>query len=102
MTYGYLQHISEDGFWGTQIALVYSFAVVIIKGHNLKDIVDAIDSEHCECLQQFDERRWPRPEDPKAPIIDSIAFHVETRAKAMDQARAEIDEVRRNPPAPAS
>ncbi len=98
MSYGYLQHITEDGIYGTQLGLVYSFSVVVIKGQNLQALVDAIDTETCECLQQFDADRWERPSDPKATIIDSITVHVQTRVEAMDKARAEIEAVRQNPP----
>lgn len=90
MSYGYLQHITEDGIYGTQLGIVYTFSVVVIKGRNLKPIIDAIDAETCEFVQAFDPHRWDMPSDPKAPFIESITVHVQTRVEAMDQARAEI------------
>ena len=99
MTYNYLQYISEDGIYGTQLALVFAFSVVIIKGRNLHALVDAIDAELCESVQEFDASRWDLPADPKAPFVESIKIHVQTRVEAMDQARAEIGALRRSPQA---
>jgi hypothetical protein len=84
INYGYLQRIVEDGDFGTQIGLVYSFAVVIIKGRNLQPVIDAIDAEQCEVVQQFDSERWEKPLDPKAAFVERIEFHVQTKVEAAD------------------
>lgn len=91
INYGYLQRIVEDGRFGTQLGLVYSFAVVIIKGRNLQAVADAIDQERCESLTQFDPQHWPRPSDPAAPYIEGMEFHVQTKVEASDQLLADIE-----------
>ena len=90
ISYGYLYRLVEDGAFGTQLGLIYSFAFVVIKGRNLQPLADAIDAELCEYVQQFDPRQWASPPDAKAPFVDSIAFHVETRVEASDRMLAEI------------
>ncbi|MCW5631888.1 MAG: hypothetical protein KIT17_00995 [Rubrivivax sp.] len=88
--YSYLLRIVEDGVYGTQVGLIYSFAVIILQGRNLQPIADAIDMERCELVQQFDADRWARPEDEKAPIIERIDFHVQSKVEASDALLAEI------------
>jgi hypothetical protein len=91
INYGYLQRIVEDGRFGTQLGLVFSFAVIIIKGRNLQAVADAIDQERCESLTQFDPQQWPRPSDPGAPFIEGMEFHVQTRVEASDQLLSDIE-----------
>lgn len=91
INYGYLQRIVEDGRFGTQLGLVFSFAVIIIKGRNLQAVADAIDQERCESLTQFDPERWARLSDPAAPYIEGMEFHVQTRVEASDQLLADIE-----------
>lgn len=75
--YGYLLRIVEDGIYGTELCLVYSFAVFVILGRNLTPIADAISSEHCEFVQEFDESRWAEPTNPDAPFVASIEVHLQ-------------------------
>lgn len=84
MHYGYLQRIVEDSIYGTQLGLVFTFAVVILQGRNLQAVAEAIDAEQCEFVQQFDPSRWEEPSDPKAPFIESIEIHVQTKVEAAD------------------
>ena len=80
VTYSYLLRIVEDGGLGTQICLVYTFMVVIIKGRNLNAVADAIDAESCLFVQEYDSVRWQKPADASAPFIDSIEIHAERPA----------------------
>ena len=75
--YGYLLRVVEDGIYGTELCLVYTFAVFVILGRNLSAIADAIANERCEFVQEYDESRWPMPSDPNAPFVDSIEVHVQ-------------------------
>lgn len=88
--YSYLLRIVEDGVFGTQIGLIYSFAVIILQGRNLQVVAEAIDAERCEFVQQFDPERWAKPSDAKVPIIERIDFHVQSRVEASDALLAEI------------
>lgn len=90
VNYSYLHRIVEDGVYGTQIGLIYSFAVIILQGRNLQLVAEAIDVERCEFVQQFDPDRWERPADAKAPIIERIDFHVQSKIEASDALMAEI------------
>lgn len=92
INYSYLHRILEDGVFGTQIGLVFSFAVVTIRGRNLQSVAEAIDAECCEFIQEFDRERWEMPSDPKAPFIERIDIHVQTKVEASDALLAEIAE----------
>lgn len=97
MHYGYLLRIVEDGLYGTELALVFTFSVVVIKGRNLQPIAEAIDAEACEFIQQYDPARWQTPTDATAPFIEDIAIHVHTEmVKAADKVLMDIDEIQRN------
>lgn len=91
--YSYLHRIVEDGDYGKQIALVYQFAVVIIKGRNLWVVAEAISDENCELIQAFNPDKWERPTDESKPFIESIDIHVQSReamVKATDDALGDI------------
>lgn len=98
INYSYLHRIVEDGIYGTEIGLIFSFAVILIKGRNLTPIAEAIDRETCELVQQFDASRWPAPTDPKAPFIDKIEIHVQTKVQASDELLASIEVKKRTNP----
>ena len=75
--YGYLLRVVEDGIYGTELCLVYTFAVFVILGRNLSAIADAIADERCEFVQEYDPSRWAMPTDSNAPFVDSIEVHVQ-------------------------
>jgi hypothetical protein len=75
MTYGYLHRIADDGGLYEQIALIFSFAVVILRGRNLYPVAEAVMEERCEWVQQYDAARWPMPAADK-PLVESIDIHV--------------------------
>jgi hypothetical protein len=78
--YGYLLRVVEDGIYGTELCLVYTFAVFVILGRNLSGIADAIADERCEFVQEYDPSRWAMPTDEKAPFVESIEVHVQKLA----------------------
>jgi hypothetical protein len=94
LSYSYLQRMIEDGIYGTLVVLIYSAAVVVIKGRNLQHLADAIDAETCEFIQEFDPARWAMPVDEKEPFIEELSVHVETReqiVRTSDWALADIE-----------
>ncbi len=97
INYSYLHRIVEDGIYGTEIGLIFSFAVILIKGRNLTPIAEAIDRETCEFIQQFDASRWPEPSDPKTPFVETIDIHVQTKVEASDELLARIAAAQRLP-----
>ena len=74
--YGYLLRVVEDGTFGTELCLVYTFAVFVILGRNLTMIGDAIADERCEFVQEYDPSRWTMPSDEDAPFVESIEVHL--------------------------
>jgi hypothetical protein len=65
--------VAFNGEYGTELALVYSFLMVKIKGRNLQPVIAAILDNRCEFIQDFDAREF-LPPDPAAPLIESIEF----------------------------
>lgn len=59
-----------------RLALIFSFMAVTLTGRNLGPIAEAVASEHCEFIEQFDSKQWKRPA-PDAPIIETIEFVTE-------------------------
>ena len=74
MTYGYLHRIVDDEGRNEQLAFVFLFAVVIVRGRNLYPVADAVAEERAEWVQQYDPARWPMPAEDK-PLIESIVVH---------------------------
>jgi hypothetical protein len=87
LPYFTLQRIVTDADYGTSLALIWGYAVVIIRGRNLQAIDASLATEHCEELREFDPDRYARPDDTDA-FIDSIKIHTESR-EAMAKAEAE-------------
>lgn len=77
LTYSYLHRILDDDGLDEQLALVFQFCVVMIRGRNLFSVAEAIEREVCEWIQPFDPVKWERPTDPKAPYIESIDIRVD-------------------------
>jgi hypothetical protein len=81
MTYGYLHRIVDDEGRDEQLALVFSFAVVVLRGRNLYAVAEALDEERCQWVQQHDPARWPMPAEDK-PLIESIDIHIDREQMA--------------------
>jgi hypothetical protein len=59
---------------GTEIILDFSDMTVVITGRNLRRGAQAIADGRCFAVEAFDGTRRAKPDDPKAPFIDSIRF----------------------------
>ena len=75
--YHFLHRIIDDDDCGEQLALVYQFAVVFIRGRNLFSVAEAIEREVCEWVQPFDAAKWEKPANPEAPFVESIEIRVD-------------------------
>lgn len=71
--YGYLIDLMWDGDEGREIALVYSHAVIMIKGRNLRELAEQLVMEKIGWIQEFDAKRWAKPAESE-PIIESIEY----------------------------
>ena len=71
--YGYLIDAMWDGDHGREIALVYSHAVIMLKGRNLQDLAQQLVMEKIGWIQEYDQKRWPIPAADQA-IIESIEY----------------------------
>lgn len=72
MTYNNLLEIIWEHEFAGHIELIYSFAIVTIKGDNLEPVARAIADGACRVIRQFDPKRHDKP-PPDALIIRSIA-----------------------------
>jgi hypothetical protein len=77
LPYSYLLRIVEDGPYGTELVLVYTFAVVVILGRNLQQIAEAIADERCVFVEEWDTERREKPKDDSEPFIESIKVHTQ-------------------------
>jgi hypothetical protein len=76
--YCYLLDITHDGPYGTNFVLYYSFMLmVLVEGKNLQPVIMAIQMGTADFIQEYDPDRWPKPNDSKAPFIESIKVIVE-------------------------
>ena len=51
----------------------YSFMMmVLVEGLNLQPVVMALQMGTADFIQEFDADRWQKPNDEKAPFIESI------------------------------
>lgn len=71
--YSYLIDVMWDGDEGREIALVFSHAVIMVKGRNLKDLAQQLVMEKIGWIQEYDPKRWPKPPADR-PVIESIEY----------------------------
>lgn len=71
--YGYLIDLMWDGDQGREIALIYSHAVIMIKGRNLRELAEQLVMEKIGWIQEFDAKRWARPAEGE-PVIEAIEY----------------------------
>ena len=78
---GYLNllDVVSDDSMGTYFMLVFTFMMVRVRGVHLQSVILAIESGTAAFLQEFDGKRWLKP-DPSMPFIESI----EVLHEAMD------------------
>jgi hypothetical protein len=70
--YCYLLDVVSSGTNVTEIVLVYTFLMVLVRGSNLQPVLTALEMSTADFIQEFDASRWPKPKDAKAPFIESI------------------------------
>ncbi len=61
---------------GTEMILEFSAMSVVVTGRSLRRVADEIAAGNCAALEAFDGNRRNLPDDPAAPVIDSIRFLV--------------------------
>jgi hypothetical protein len=64
--------ISYDEETYGQIALLSPMLNVRITGKNLRPLCEALIDLTCDDVQEFNSEKFVAPEDPKAPLIESI------------------------------
>lgn len=84
--YLHLLDIVHDGEFGTNIALIYTFLMVVIKGKHLQHLIMALETSTADFVQEFDARQWGKPQDTAAAFIESIEVLVKNSADAVADA----------------
>ena len=69
--------IACDDDYGKSVVIIFTLLVVFIEGKNLQSVITAIENEMAESIQEFDSARWEMPNDPSAPVIESIQVVVQ-------------------------
>jgi hypothetical protein len=70
--YSLLLDIVYSGNGVTQIVLVFTFMMVFIKGRNMLTLLKALEMQTADFIQEFDPKRWRKPADADAAIIEAI------------------------------
>jgi hypothetical protein len=70
-----LVNVAHDGPSGTNFLVTYTTMSILVQGRNLQEIVYAIQNLQAAYIQEFDPDRWLKPENNKAPFIESIEVH---------------------------
>ncbi|MDB6025862.1 MAG: hypothetical protein JWM68_2085 [Verrucomicrobiales bacterium] len=84
--YQWLLDITHDEIFGENFVLVFTFIMVLVRGKNLKPVVDALEKGMASYIQEFDPDRWDKPTDDKAPFIQSIEVRVTGSERAVAEA----------------
>ena len=71
-----LLDVVSDGRRGTNIMLVYTVLLVMVKGANLQKMAFAVKNQMADYIQAFDPERWQKPADAQAAFIESIEVKV--------------------------
>ncbi len=74
--YNYLINISYNYKSYTEIFLTVSGLTVMIKGRNLKPLVDALKMHICEFIEEYDSAAYLQPSDINAPFVEWIQVEV--------------------------
>jgi hypothetical protein len=67
----YLLDVVSDGGKNLELAIIYSFMVVKIRGRNLHHLQLAIEKRECDFIQNYDPLIFAPPESDEA-VIDEI------------------------------
>lgn len=76
--YAYLLNVISDDERGEEIALIYSFMLVKIRGRNLQEVAQALIMHQCHFICEYNADKHPAPE-PSEPLISSIEIVVTAR-----------------------
>jgi hypothetical protein len=82
--YCYLLDVVSSGENVTEIVLVYTFLMVLVRGSNLQPVLTALEMSTADFIQEFDASRWPKPKDAKAPFIESIEVIVKESGSSFE------------------
>ena len=76
--YNYIHTIAYDRRTWTRIFLTVSGLAIEIRGHNLRQVVEAIRTRTCHWIQEYsdEEHILPQPIDSTAAFIESISVEV--------------------------
>jgi hypothetical protein len=69
--YTYLLDVISDGERGEEIALLFSFMVVDIRGKNLQEMAISLIRRECAFIQDYSPHKFANPK-PDEAIIESI------------------------------
>jgi hypothetical protein len=81
--YHYLLDVVYSGPNVTHLVLIFTFLIVKVRGTNLQPIVTAVELGTADFIQEYDAEKWPKPKDPKAPLIESIQVVVKENGPAV-------------------
>ncbi len=70
--YDYLLDVITDADRGREIALIFSFMLVKIRGKNLQEVATSLMRRHCEFIQIYDAECFSLSRKANEPIIESI------------------------------
>jgi hypothetical protein len=84
--YCYLLDVVSSGENVTEIVLVYTFLMVLVRGSNLQPVLTALEMSTADFIQEFDAHRWSKPKDAKAPFIESIEVIVKENGPNLSDA----------------
>ena len=74
--YSLLLDVVSDSRGGTNLMLVYTVMLVMVKGANLQKVAFAVKNQMADYIQEFDPKRWQKPADAQAAFVESIEVKV--------------------------
>src|SRR5580698_5764189 len=63
--------VTYDELEGTNFVLLYQVLLVMVRGRNLKELIQALENDNAHFIQEFNPHRWAKPADGKAAFIES-------------------------------
>jgi hypothetical protein len=74
--YNLLLDVVSDSRGGTNLMLVYTVMLVMVKGANLQKVAFAVKNQMADYIQEFDPKRWQKPAEADSAFIESIEVKV--------------------------
>jgi hypothetical protein len=81
--YALKMDVAYDDSHYTNFVICYTYMLVLVRGRNLKPIVDALKMNTADFIQEFDAKRWAKPKDDTAPFISSIEVVMQQSGPSM-------------------